>query len=33
MGTLEIVEDEATLKTFYRLGLMGLLLKDQKLTR
>jgi hypothetical protein len=32
-GTLELVDDEATLHKFYRPGLMGLLLKGQKLTR
>jgi hypothetical protein len=32
-GTLELVDDEATLQRFYRPGLMGLLVKGQKLTR
>jgi len=32
-GTLEVVDDEATLQKFYRPGLMGLLLKGEKLTR
>jgi hypothetical protein len=32
-GTLELVDDEATLQKFYRPALMGLLLKGQKLTR
>jgi hypothetical protein len=32
-GTLELVDDEATLQRFYRPGLMGLLLKGQKLAR
>jgi hypothetical protein len=31
-GTLELVDDEATLLRYYRPGLMGLLLKGQKLT-
>jgi WD40 repeat protein len=29
-GTLQVVDDEATLQSFYRPGLMGLLLKGQK---
>jgi hypothetical protein len=32
-GTLEVVDDEATLQRFYRPGLMGLLVKGQKPTR
>jgi hypothetical protein len=32
-GTLELVDDDATLQKFYRPGLMGLLLKGQRLTR
>ena len=32
-GTLQLVEDEATLQRFYRPGLLGLLLKGQKLTK
>jgi hypothetical protein len=31
-GTLEVIDDEATLQRFYRPGLMGLLLKGEKLT-
>ena len=31
--TLELVDDEATLQRFYRPGLMGLLLKGQKVSR
>jgi WD40 repeat protein len=32
-GTLELADDEATLKRFYRPCLMGLLIKGEKLTR
>jgi hypothetical protein len=32
-GTLALVDDETTLQRFYWPGLMGLLLKGQKLTR
>jgi hypothetical protein len=31
-GTLELVYDEATLQRFYRAGLLGLLLKGEKLS-
>jgi hypothetical protein len=32
-GTLQVIDDEATLQKFYRPGLMGMLLKGQKLTQ
>jgi hypothetical protein len=32
-GTLELVDDDATLQKFYRPGLMGLLLKGQKVSK
>jgi WD40 repeat protein len=32
-GTLQLVDDEATLQGFHRPGLMGLLLKGQRLTK
>jgi len=32
-GTLQIIDDEATLQKFYRPGLTALLLKGEKLTR
>jgi hypothetical protein len=32
-GTLEAIDDEATLQRFHRPGLMELLLKGQKVTR
>jgi hypothetical protein len=33
VGTLEVVDDEAILQRFYRAGLLGLLLKGQKLNQ
>jgi hypothetical protein len=32
-GTLELVDDDATLQRFYRPGLMALLLKGRKLSK
>jgi WD40 repeat protein len=32
-GTLELIDDEATLQKFHRPGLMGLLLKGEKVNR
>jgi hypothetical protein len=33
VGTLQVIDDEATLQRFYRPGLLGVLLKGQMLSK